>query len=60
MNLLIKNFPEELHKLLKIAAVRRSKSLQALVIEILNDWTQRLAPGSKGGRNDREYRFDAG
>ena len=38
MNLLVKNFPEDLHKLLKMAAVEREQSLQSLITQILAEW----------------------
>ena len=35
MNMLLKNFPEDLHKELKIKAAQESKTMYVLVIEIL-------------------------
>ncbi len=36
--LFIKNFPEELHRALKVRAAERGQSLTAIIIEALTRW----------------------
>ncbi len=41
MNLLVKNFPNGLHKALKMAAVECGQSLRALITHILEEWVRK-------------------
>ena len=41
MKFLIREFPEALHKALKLLAVKESKPLYKLIIEILEKWVKK-------------------